>query len=307
VLEARTMPPWPAGKSAHKNSNRLTQQELDTLIAWIDAGYPPGDGAYTPEEQWGGEWGIGEPDHVFPLGEHTLPEDVGAHVKEYTIKTDFDEDKYVVAAEVKPTDTFLIGAIEAGPLGSYHPGQSITAYADGEGYLLKKGEEITVRVFYTKEAGWEEYDTDTQFGVKFSERPAAIVRKVQRDRVANDDFTIPAGEAGVELTAEYEIPADTQIIGITPIMLFRGKSIAAKAVLPDGTEQELVNIPHWDAMWHFTYDLCEPLDAPKGTKIVLTGAYDNSEDNNANPDPSADVTAGPGGELLEAWLTHAPK
>ena len=54
----------------------------------------------------------------------------------------------------------VVLSVEAGPLGAYHPGNGIATAADGSGYLLKKGETVKVRVFYTKEEGWEEITDD---------------------------------------------------------------------------------------------------------------------------------------------------
>lgn len=306
VLSMRTMPPWPAGGHGDfRSSKRLSQEELDLVLAWIDAGYPKGEGAYEPAKRWGGDWAIGTPDHVFELGEHTLAEDASEHVAEYTIKTNFDEDKYIVSTEVQPTDTFLTFAIEAGPLGSFHPGNSITNLADGQAYLLKKGEEVKVRVFYTKEEGWEEVDDSTKFGVKFTDRPAAVTKNVWRERLANDKFVLAAGNKEAKATSEFTFPAAGYVIGLTPVMRERGRSLRAVAVAPDGTETELLNIGYWDPAWQFTYELTEPLKVAKGTSVRLEAVYDNSEDNNRNPDASADVKAGPGGELLEGWLSYS--
>src|SRR3984957_4313368 len=47
----REMPPWPADSirsAKFRNDPRLTQQEIDTLIAWINAGAPKGDEADLP-------------------------------------------------------------------------------------------------------------------------------------------------------------------------------------------------------------------------------------------------------------------
>jgi hypothetical protein len=67
---------------------------------------------------------------------------------------------------------------------------------------------------------------------------------------------------------------------------------------------KLVDIPRWDNAYHFQYLLGAPVPAPKGTKVEVTAVYDNSQMNAANPDPSAEVKAGLGGELLEGWLLY---
>ncbi len=46
----REMPPWPADPAvgAFSNSRHLTAKEMDLLKQWMDAGYPQGEGAFTP-------------------------------------------------------------------------------------------------------------------------------------------------------------------------------------------------------------------------------------------------------------------
>ena len=295
------MPPWPASaQHSFANSKSLTPSEKDLFLKWIDAGFPPGDEAYTIEI---GDWAIGEPDHVFTLPEQVLAEDLGEHVAEYEIATDLDEDKWVVATEIK-ADAFLALEIDAGPLGAYHSGNSVVQLPEGHGFLLKKGQTVEVKVFYMKEAGWEEYPAETPFAVKFAENPAGITKQVLVDRMSNDDFTIPARSDRTTISAEFIFPADGHIVSLNPVVRLRGKKVTASVKTPDGKTQEILVIDHFDSMLHFRYEMSEPIAAPKGTIVTVTATYDNSDMNAANPDSSVDVKAGPGGELLEGWLSY---
>ncbi|MFP6616349.1 MAG: hypothetical protein VCB26_08090 [Candidatus Hydrogenedentota bacterium] len=299
-IAAGTMPPWPAKPGmSFANSKNLTRIERDLMIAWIDGGYPTGEGEYTPSKEIG-EWAIGTPDAIVALPEYTLGENTAEEVKIFSIKTDFDSDKWVVATEVRPTDSFLTLEIAGGALGSYHRGNPTTFLPEGTGFLLKKGASVNVSVFYTKEAGWEEFDTDTKFALKFGSASKAI----QQERLANDDFTIPAGKEKASASATITFSDDAHIISFNPVLRQRGKSVTITAMLPDGEETELVVIPRWDINWHFNYILVEPFAAPKGTVVTMKATYDNSELNVQNPDASVDVKAGPGGDLLEGWVSY---
>ena len=86
--------------------------------------------------------------------------------------------------------------------------------------------------------------------------------------------------------------ATLKIATVTPHMHYRGKDMIMKAVLPDGTEKVLVSTPKYDFNWQTVYELEEPLDAPKGTKIEVIAHFDNSEGNLANPDPTKNVRFG---------------
>ena len=122
--------------------------------------------------------------------------------------------------------------------------------------------------------------------------------------MANDTFTLPAGSDSTTVSAEFTFPADGTVLSVNPVLRLRGKKVSVTIKYPDGKQEEILSIPHWDVNWHFRYELMEPLQAPKGTIVTVTATYDNSDMNAQNPDPSVDVKAGPGGELLEGWLAY---
>src|SRR5262249_54582770 len=66
VLEQR-MPPWHPDPRFAKFSNdrRLTQEETDTLLAWVEQGCPKGDDKdLPPPREFPKGWKIGKPDAV---------------------------------------------------------------------------------------------------------------------------------------------------------------------------------------------------------------------------------------------------
>ncbi len=303
-IEAGTMPPWPAGSAnSFSNGKNLTAKEKETLLAWIAAAYAPGEGTYTPEKKIG-EWIIGEPDQTVALPEFTIPADDADHIRTAEVDLGASEDKWIVAAEVQ-ADSFLVLEVNGGPLGAFHKGQTLTRLPDGYGFKVKKGEKVPVRVYYTKEKGYEETDSMTRIGVQFAKDAAAIKHEVLTERLANDDFTIKAGAESTEISASYTFAADGEILALNPVLRLRGKSLKATAKTPDGKTAELLSIGHWDNNYHFQYQLCAPQAAPKGTVVTVTAVFDNSAMNAANPDPKADVKAGLNGEMLEGWMLYS--
>ncbi len=299
-----TMPPWPAGTAgSFANGKNLTQKEKETLLAWIDAGYAPGEGAYAPAKKFG-EWTIGEPSKTVALESYTIPSDDADHLRKAEVDLGVSEDQWIVAAEIQ-ADAFLVLEVNGGPLGAFHKGQTAIQLPEGYGFRVKKGEKVPVSVYYTKEKGYEETDATTRIGVQFAKDAAAIKHEVLTERLANDDFTIKAGAEKAEVSATYTFAADGEILALNPVLRLRGKSVKATAKTPDGKTTELLNIAHWDNNYHFQYQLCAPVAAPKGTVVTLTAVYDNSAMNAANPDPKADVKAGLNGELLEGWMHYA--
>jgi hypothetical protein len=81
-------------------------------------------------------------------------------------------------------------------------------------------------------------------------------------------------------------------MSFTPHMHFRGKYMRFFADFPDGSSEELINIAQYDYAWQRAYTLTEPRFVPAGTKIRAVGAFDNSGQNPANPDPEREVPWG---------------
>jgi hypothetical protein len=75
-------------------------------------------------------------------------------------------------------------------------------------------------------------------------------------------------------------------------MHHRGKRFRYEAHYPDGTREVLLSVPRYDFNWQTFYMLRTPRAIPAQTKIVMTGAFDNSARNPANPDPSKEVRWG---------------
>ena len=63
-------------------------------------------------------------------------------------------------------------------------------------------------------------------------------------------------------------------------------------ILPDGTQQKILDVPDYDFHWQTYYMFAKPLEIPAGAKLVSSAWYDNSATNPANPDPKATVKWG---------------
>src|SRR5882762_737199 len=62
---SRAMPPWGADPAhgTFKNDPRLTQREIDTIVAWVDGGTAKGDDKdLPPQPTFVDGWTIGHPD-----------------------------------------------------------------------------------------------------------------------------------------------------------------------------------------------------------------------------------------------------
>jgi mono/diheme cytochrome c family protein len=108
----RTMPPWHADPHIGEwaNERRLTQQEIDTIVAWVDEGAKEGDAKdLPPAPKFTEGWNIGQPDMVLQMPEEYTLEASGPDEYQYfTIPTNFTEDRYVQAVEARPGNRKIV-------------------------------------------------------------------------------------------------------------------------------------------------------------------------------------------------------
>jgi mono/diheme cytochrome c family protein len=114
-VSQRKMPPWPADSSRSvkfRNDPRLTQGEIDTVIAWVKAGAPQGDVADLPPaprfaEGWLHPKGLA-PDLVITLPETQLPAEHEIPYLRTLVKVPVSEDKWIVAMQVQPGNPAVV-------------------------------------------------------------------------------------------------------------------------------------------------------------------------------------------------------
>ena len=75
-------------------------------------------------------------------------------------------------------------------------------------------------------------------------------------------------------------------------MHLRGRRMRFEAVLADGSIETLLNVPAYQFAWQTLFRLAEPKQLPAGTRIRVTGGFDNSVWNPWNPDPTQTVSFG---------------
>ena len=107
------------------------------------------------------------------------------------------------------------------------------------------------------------------------------------------NFAIPPNDPNYQAEpAEFTFLADAELHWMSPHMHLRGKDMMYKLVFPNGKEQIVLNVPHYDFNWQLGYELAQPIKVPKGTKLIVVAHYDNSVNNKFNPDPNRTVYNG---------------
>lgn len=305
----REMPPWHADPAHGEwtNDRRLSQKDLDTIVAWIDGGSPEGNPKdMPPTPKFATGWQIGEPDMVFYMPEEfTVPAEGAVPYIYFTVPTDFKEDKYIAAMEARAGDLSVVHHIViyvrdpresrgkrqdigTGLLGALSPGMTPFIATPGTAKLIKAGSNIIFQMHYTP-SGKETKDR-SMVGLKFLKQP---VDKVITTTASWDPrFTIPPHAENHEVNASWVAEEDITIWSFSPHMHLRGKDYLYRAVYPDGRSKILLSVPNYDFGWQVYYYPKTPIRIPKGTKIETVAHFDNSTKNPQNPDPSKAVRFG---------------
>jgi len=96
---ARAMPPWGADAphGVFKNDPSLSQAEIDTIAAWVDAGAPKGEDKDLPSPpQFADGWTIGKPDAVFTMEEDfDIPASGAVEYQYIRVPTHLTDDKWI--------------------------------------------------------------------------------------------------------------------------------------------------------------------------------------------------------------------
>jgi hypothetical protein len=113
----KKMPPWPADPHYGKfeNDRSLSQKDIDTVVAWVDAGAPEGSVADAPKPvAWTDGWSIGKPDAIIKMPQPIKVQATGVIEYQYVIvHTGFTEDKWIQMAETRPGNRALVHHIIA--------------------------------------------------------------------------------------------------------------------------------------------------------------------------------------------------
>ena len=315
----REMPPWGADPTVGKFSNdvSLSQADIDTISAWVDAGAAEGNRAELPKAPVFAEgWSIGQPDHVFKMIKpFTVPADGTVPYVYITVPTNLKEDIWVRGIELRPSDRRVVHHIisdmveddgkpesgeprltkdqsrkEIGGVGGLVPGRLYGVFEEGVARKIPAGADIVLQMHYTTIG--QAVTDQTEIGVILAKEPPSRLRVEGGGQMPNFTFVIPPNHPNYEVTAKKVMDKDTYLTQVYPHMHVRGKSVQYKILFPDGREEIVLSVPKYDFNWQTSYRLAEPKFMPKGSTLMVIGHFDNSKGNRYNPDPESEVRWG---------------
>jgi hypothetical protein len=318
----RKMPPWFADpKYGHfANDRSLSQTEIETLVAWVDAGTPAGDPKDAPSPRtWPQGWTIGTPDAVFEMtAPFPIPAKGSIDYQYIILPTHFSGDKWIQKVEVRPSDPRVVhhavvyirepgskwlegqpgstafsvplskGFTTSDILMVYTPGNSFDLWKSGVAKKIKAGSDLVLQMHYT--ANGDTLADRTRIGVVFAKEPPQ--QEVLTLQMGNDKFVIPPNDPGYRVSVSGTLPNEALLLGFFPHMHLRGKSFEYSIARDNGNIETLLKINNYDFDWQLNYRLAKPRLIPAGTRLLWTAYFDNSPNNPRNPDPEAEVRFG---------------
>ena len=338
TTEHRFMPPWkPDPEFRHFEGERwLDPDDIDTLREWVDAGAVEGDPRERPSPPRFTEgWQLGKPDLVLTMREaFTVPAEGKDLFRNFVLPVPFNERKYVQAIEFRPGNAKVVHHArilldETGDLrqrdldepgpgfegmdapGAHFPDGHFLGWAAGKmprradvAWPLPARTDLIVQT-HLKPTGRSE-TIKASIGLYFTNKAPAIQPVLLR--FGSKTIDIEAGDEAYVVTDSYTLPVAAKALSIFPHAHYLAREMTVVAEMPDGGTERLLRISDWDFNWQDEYEYIEPVDLPKGARLVMRYVYDNSADNPRNPSsPPRRVLTGPDGndemgELLIQFL-----
>jgi hypothetical protein len=321
-VESRQMPPWHVDKTVgiqqFKNDRSLGDDQIATILAWVDQGAPKGDpGDMPPAREWptGQGWnyaerfGQKEPDLIIKGRPWTQKAGQGNAWFKRMVETGVTEPRWVRAIEVRPgsvkgrkithhanVDIDQVepdGTVTVGRFMEWAVGKEGELMRPGTGKLVLPGSRIAWDVHY---ASTDEDVTDTvEMGLYFY--PKGQEPKYRQTLLAvgsaGATLDIPPN-AVVAHEGYFVLPKAARIESFQPHMHLRGKAQSLEAILPTGQKVMLSHVANFNFNWHNAYvyaDEAAPL-LPRGTVLKVSSWHDNTAANKSNPDPNVWVGYG---------------
>ena len=326
----RHMPPWKADPTYTHfiGERRLSDEQVNMIGAWVDAGTPKGTGASPTPPAFNNGAQINRVDQTVTSPKYTVQKSTDDY-RTFVMSTSHTSLKYINAVEFIPSNAAIVHHIilyhdpstysrnldvsDPGPgyasngtgaespnaklIGLWTPGAGIFYLPDNMGYELPVGTDLVMEIHYAPNSNAKSDSTI----VNFKYTSSSPVRVVKMDMplyhyppvLQQSSLTIPANT--IAQFNQRTISSNTQdlsVVGIFPHMHLIGKSYTIYS--KKGTDTtKLIRIPDWDFHWQGFYTFQKLIKIPRQSLILADATYDNTVNNPHNPsNPPITVTAG---------------
>ena len=316
VTKSRFMPPWHPvpGHGDFADSPRLTEKQIALIDQWVESGMEEGPKDKLPKPpKFTKGWRLGKPDLVVSMDEaFEVPADGPDIYRNFALKLDLDEDKWVTAVEMRPAARSVVhhvlfflddsgtarrrdgsdgrpgfkgmGFQISGSLGGWAVGGTPRKLPLGLARPLRKGSDLVLATHFHPSGKVER--EKTTIGLYFAEKkPKRTITGFQIPPVFGRfaGIDVPPGEKEYKIGGTFKVPVDMELVTASGHAHYICHKMNAEATLPDGRKIPLFRIDDWDFNWQGNYTYEKPLRLPKGTIIEAELIYNNSESNPRNP------------------------
>jgi hypothetical protein len=329
MVRSRKMPPWLADpKIGHfANNPSLSEEQIQTITSWAEAGAPAGDPRDAPPpKRWTEGWGIPQPDKVVQMPRAVaIPARGDVDYTYVIVPTGFTENQWVRMSEIRPASrqhvhhavvyirppdsiwlrnaprntAFTASSLrephlqhdahwtDSDMLLVYAPGSSPDRWPENMAKFVPAGSDLVFQMHYTTNG--RAAQDQTAVGMVLAKEPPD--QRVLTLQLTNDHFEIPPGAENHRVEAWGTLPNDAVLLSFFPHLHLRGKRFEYNIIPRPGILETLLRV-NYDFYWQLSYRLAEPKLLKAGTRIQAVAWYDNSRKNPHNPNPNATVRWG---------------
>lgn len=313
-VEERNMPPWNVDNSGdcntYKDARWLTEDEIETIVAWARGDRLEGDAAMAPAIP-DPPPGLDEVTASVNMGVDYEPDDEDLDDNRcFVMNPDLSADAYLVAFDIRPGAKTMVhhvvvfalpdaaaeaqvaaldagderpgytcyggpGATGASYIMGWGPGSGPTYFPEGTGIKMLAGRKLVMQVHYNLINGVTTDNTAIDMKLRPGvDNPAFFYRFV--------DWSIflPAGEPLIVETSEFVIPpelSDATLWGVAPHMHEAGKIMHVEFDREGEETQCVLDVFDWDFHWQ-NFNLYEtPLHVVGGDIFRVSCGYDTTD------------------------------
>jgi mono/diheme cytochrome c family protein len=333
-VQMREMPPYQydtdVGIQDLKYDPRLSEEQIQTIAAWVDQGANEGNPAdLPPPVEWPtpGEFQLAErfgaPDVIVRSDPYTVPAQGQDRWWQPVVESGITSNRCIRAIETKPSVAGRSVAHHAnsswrgaeagvgGQLSEYALGKLGEIIPEGACRTAPANGQVAFDIHYWPN-GTEVQNDQVEVGIwLYPEDYEGAYRQTLTLYFLNGGRGFDIAPHGTLMTQGFhQFNTPVRIDSWQPHGHTRLVAMSMQILRANGRTENVSMVSNWSALWHHSHIYADDV-APLlnvGDKLLLTGWYDNTENNRYNPDPDQWVSIGDrtADEMSHAWIavTH---
>ncbi|MBL7943719.1 MAG: hypothetical protein JNM00_13180 [Flavobacteriales bacterium] len=338
------MPPWGADPNYTHflGENVLSVEDMEAITDWVENGAPEGTGSAPPAPTYSDGYQLAAPDEIIdiPYYEVSLEED---EYRTFVIPSTSAEDRYIGAIEFEPGNTAIVhhvlfwydptnesqDADDATPepgfqssggamssdnavlIGGWVPGAGMVNFPQNLGMQVPGNSDWVIEVHYAPGSTGQ----TAPLNIRLQFKEGAFIREVWNTpwlyhfppSLQEGLLIIPANTTPTFHEVSEVSPIDLSVLSLFPHMHLLGQTFKVYALTEEADTIRMIDVNNYDFHWQYNYTYPTLLKIPEGSVIYGEAMYDNTENNEENPnDPPQLVTLGEGttDEMMICFFTY---